>query len=531
MTEVEILQTPTKSESDKNEYRLIKLSNGLRALLIKSSKTTLDKEEPAAVSLIVNVGFFDDPKSAQGLAHFLEHLLFLGSEKYQGESEFDSFLGLHSGYSNALTRDESTEYYLTVSEENLAEALDRFAQNLMSPLLKMSAMQREREAVDSEFQGSFFNDRARKFNLFQTFLNENHPASFEKTGNLKTLKDVISEEELHGEIVKLHQKYVAQKMCLVLQSTKELDQQQEIVAKNFSAIKAGEREISEPQPLENIFKPEFSSKMAFMKPKTTLKALSITWALPPMQKYYKSAPLTYIKKIFQNTSEGSLSRYLESNQLITSMRFDDNSCSMYSSPELYLEITDLGSKNIETILKAIFSYLLMIRNTSTNDHLRLYNDFKDLQEIQFKYRTKKDASQNVERFGDTMLIVDDVDILRGSSMFQKFDEKLITDTINRLNQRKFNIIIIDDSHGHFPKIQQQYDVEYDLVDFPQSFQKLWNERKIDPKFFLERSNPFKATNFEIHSNESESMVRSRIKKSHLLSFVSFSEISSENYER
>lgn len=40
----------------------------------------------------VRVGSYSDPSDIQGLAHFVEHMVFMGSEKYPTENEFDSFV-------------------------------------------------------------------------------------------------------------------------------------------------------------------------------------------------------------------------------------------------------------------------------------------------------------------------------------------------------------------------------------------------------------------------------------------------------
>lgn len=112
MDSVEVMETPDKSENDKKSYRVIRLKNGLKALLISdptqkaalpsddadkftAAATTSDDEEEseeseqsdddemessshgekrgklAACSLCVDVGSFSDPREIQGLAHFL----------------------------------------------------------------------------------------------------------------------------------------------------------------------------------------------------------------------------------------------------------------------------------------------------------------------------------------------------------------------------------------------------------------------------------------------------------------------------
>lgn len=78
----EILQPPAKSPSDRKDYRLLKLSNGLKVLLLnhpnvkqtdKDDSTVKDKS--SAVSLCIDVGSFEDPYEVQGLFHFLEHMV------------------------------------------------------------------------------------------------------------------------------------------------------------------------------------------------------------------------------------------------------------------------------------------------------------------------------------------------------------------------------------------------------------------------------------------------------------------------
>lgn len=65
-----------------------------------------------------------------GLAHFLEHMLFLGTAKYPDEAEYAAFLGAHGGSSNAYTANEQTNYHFDVQHQHLAPALDRYVREL-----------------------------------------------------------------------------------------------------------------------------------------------------------------------------------------------------------------------------------------------------------------------------------------------------------------------------------------------------------------------------------------------------------------
>ncbi|KAJ2804649.1 metalloprotease, partial [Coemansia furcata] len=61
-----------KSGNDQRQYRLIRLPNNLVAMCIQDTEA-----KEAAASLSVNVGSNANPVELQGLAHFLEHMLFL----------------------------------------------------------------------------------------------------------------------------------------------------------------------------------------------------------------------------------------------------------------------------------------------------------------------------------------------------------------------------------------------------------------------------------------------------------------------
>ena len=67
---------PAQSPNDSNQYRYLLLDNELPVLLISDPKT-----QKAAAALDVMVGSGDNPPGRGGLAHFLEHMLFLGTEK------------------------------------------------------------------------------------------------------------------------------------------------------------------------------------------------------------------------------------------------------------------------------------------------------------------------------------------------------------------------------------------------------------------------------------------------------------------
>ena len=138
-----------KSQSDKRNYKTVMLGNKLRCLLIQD-----EEADKSCAALDVHVGASLDPKDHYGTAHFLEHMLFMGSEKFPKENEYSEFITNNGGYSNAFTSMTDTNYHFEVANDKFGEALDIFAQFFLCPLLGESQADREMNAVDSEYNMS-----------------------------------------------------------------------------------------------------------------------------------------------------------------------------------------------------------------------------------------------------------------------------------------------------------------------------------------------------------------------------------------
>lgn len=517
MSEVQVLKVPIKSKGDKKDYRLIKLANGIKALLVQKTNENPESgnESLAAANVSIKIGSFDNPPDALGLAHFLEHMVHMGSERYPDESGYNDFLSANGGKRNAITSSEYTTYFFSTSEKVFPEALDRLEQMIEAPLLSKNPMQREREAVDSEYEMKKSHDAVRVESILKHLIKDGHPAKLFDFGNLKTLKGVISDDELHSKLMELHAKYVGKKIFVAVQSERSLDELQELVVKSFSSIKSGYQTENDNRPqttqVIDIFKPEFTEKIYFIKPKTTKKAFMMTWVLPSIHPHYKCSPLDYLAYVFKNEGEGGISTYLKQRHLATDsgLFMQENafvSNSMFALVRVVCDMTNHGAENVDNILEAIFSYLLMLKETSIEDHRQLYNELVEKSAIDYDFHEESSPMNNVTDFAKNMLMYDDVDTVRGASIYQKFDDNAIMETIEALNERKFNLIFLTDKHDAYTLKEKYFGTEYDEVNFPEDYQRLWDERKINPEFYLEQPNPFKTTNFKIYEAAEESTV-------------------------
>ena len=209
-----------KSQFDKRNYRYIKLENNLQCLLVEDTES-----QKSSASLFVASGSLNDPPEAQGLAHFCEHMLFLGTKKYPVENHYSNFVSYGGGQKNAATGEDYTYYYYDITRNHFEESLDIFSQFFKEPMFTESATMREMNAVDSEFRKNLSSEERRVFQIEKTVLAKKSSAlnSF-STGNLATL-NVPNIRELLLKYHKDH--YSANLMSLCLVGNHSLNQLQD----------------------------------------------------------------------------------------------------------------------------------------------------------------------------------------------------------------------------------------------------------------------------------------------------------------
>ncbi len=84
----------------------------------RSSSSSVSGLKKSAAGICVGAGSFSDPAELPGLAHFVEHMVFMGSKKYPDENGFDNFIHNCGGYDNAHTDCETTVFYFDVQRRH-----------------------------------------------------------------------------------------------------------------------------------------------------------------------------------------------------------------------------------------------------------------------------------------------------------------------------------------------------------------------------------------------------------------------------
>ncbi|EER16998.1 insulin degRading enzyme, putative, partial [Perkinsus marinus ATCC 50983] len=114
-------------------------------------------------------------------------MLFMGSKKYPGENEFETYLSKNGGYSNAYTELEYTCYYFECTVSGFEKAVDMFSGFFTNPLMNPDSSERELEAVESEYRQTLNSDSARLEQLGCYMAEKDHIWKKFTWGNKKSL--------------------------------------------------------------------------------------------------------------------------------------------------------------------------------------------------------------------------------------------------------------------------------------------------------------------------------------------------------
>src|SRR5918993_2786133 len=133
-----------RTEGGGPEVSSFTLDNGLDVVVIP------DHRVPVATHMIwYRNGSADDPQGQSGIAHFLEHLMFKGTEKHPA-GEFSKVVSALGGQENAFTSFDYTAYFQRVSRENLKTMMEFEADRMTNLLLEESVIAPERDVVLEE---------------------------------------------------------------------------------------------------------------------------------------------------------------------------------------------------------------------------------------------------------------------------------------------------------------------------------------------------------------------------------------------
>ncbi|WP_166223328.1 pyrroloquinoline quinone biosynthesis protein PqqF [Pseudomonas atagonensis] len=159
------------------------LANGLRVTL-----RHVPGLKRSAAALRVAAGSHDVPLAWPGLAHFLEHLLFLGTERFPATEGLMAYVQGHGGQVNASTRERTTDFFFELPTHAFSGGLERLSDMLAHPRMNTDDQLREREVLQAEFVAWSQDPTAQQAFALYEGLPADHPLRGFHAGNRDTLQ-------------------------------------------------------------------------------------------------------------------------------------------------------------------------------------------------------------------------------------------------------------------------------------------------------------------------------------------------------
>ncbi len=350
-----------KSPTDQRDYRTLTLDNGLRCTLIHDSQSG-----QSTAALAVAAGHFQDPDDAQGLAHFLEHMLFLGTKSFPEAAAYQTFMSQHGGHHNAWTGTEFSSYYFSIDPTHFETAVDRFMRFFYEPLFAPEWIDKELLSVESEFQLKRRDELRRLYQVHKATSNPAHPFSKFSVGNLSTLK-IERQQSLQSLLQEFFARwYHAERMTLVLAGPQSLDELAAIAQRHGSAIgnRGGRR-----QPVDvPLYLPEQVGVELQVRPIKEARRLIMAFALPGIDADYACKTTSFIAHLLGYEGPGSLYSVLHRQHLINSLAAGGGiSGSNFKDFNINMQLTDTGLQQIDDVVREVFAYIDLIREQGLQD--------------------------------------------------------------------------------------------------------------------------------------------------------------------
>lgn len=333
--------------TDKAEFRHLILDNGLRVILVSDPKFN-----KSAAALVVATGQIDDPFDMVGLAHFTEHMLFLGTEKYPDVASYGAFISSNGGYNNAYTATDITNYQFEIRHEAFPEALDRLAQFFIAPLINADYTAREVNAVNNEAMRHVQNDARRILNVRREIYNPAAGESKFSTGNLKTL----AKADAAAVRAFYESHYSADRMALALTGTASLDELEKLVREIFSAIPKRDLPAVVREP---IFLPHKAAlRLATIEPVKDIRQLGLEFVLPATRPDFANKSDALLTNLLNYPGKGGLIQHLKDAGLATAVGAGIwERTPNYGSMFITVDLTPAGEAAHQKVLETIFSYI------------------------------------------------------------------------------------------------------------------------------------------------------------------------------
>ncbi len=414
----------------KNENR--KFKNGILANKLKYTIIQDDSTDLSNIVMSIRAGSLYDPLEYMGLAHFLEHMLFMGSKKYPEENYFSKKLKECGGTTNAYTDSFETVYYLTLlsNKEKLDELSDIFSRFFIDPLFDINCVSREINAINSEHMKNINSDNWSNRQIIYNLSKKDSSINRFSTGNHETLGDNYT--KLRETMIKFYKKYYcSNNMCLTITSNIDIDDIEKIIIKYFSNILEN---MVEHLVLDKKKYDSYNSEYLLI-PVNDVNYIMYFWEVPPVFYFLEDHIINLIDRVINLNAENNIYNILINSKLCSGIS------SAYLEPGIYLVIVNLLPKNINRSFRIvnniIKSYFDNLKNLNWDE---LYKYFIKENKLNYNNNAKQDNLDLAIEMSLNMHYYKITNYYNAKKLILKYNLSKLYDVLKQLTFNKANII-------------------------------------------------------------------------------------------
>lgn len=331
-----------------SDLGFFKLENG-HQFIIKQ----VDSNPIAIVDSWVKTGSIDETVSNNGVAHFLEHMFFKGSENFPN-GEFDKILESKGALTNAATSKDFTHFYIKLPSKDLNLALKLHFDMLLNPLLPRKELEKERKVVIEEISRMKDNPKSTLYKNMILNLYSEHPYKYEVIGT----EDVINRITREEMFAFYNNNYLPNEILTVIVSNKPYEEVVDYIKQNYpKKSQVSQKDVKKEYPLD---KRNEKQKIKFenLDVQKSYYMLGFRTTKPNVKDYYA---LDLLSVILGEGRSSLLYQNVKNKKQLADSIFSSHSS--YKDECLFIISADFDSENFECLNSAIENEINSIKKS------------------------------------------------------------------------------------------------------------------------------------------------------------------------
>jgi predicted Zn-dependent peptidase len=245
-------------------HSLTTLDSGLTVI-----KIPMPAVQSVTVLALVNAGSRYEPAEWWGISHFLEHMVFKGTQNYKDSQALSAAVDAVGAKFNAFTSKEYTGYYVKAASKRLRLALDVVSDMLLTPALRQDDIDREKGVIIEEINMYADMPSSHISNLFEQMMFDETTVGHDVIGNKKTVSSLKTQDFQDY----LNKWYGLKNIVLILagdETILEKDSTLDLVQQMFS--KGNVKERKSEKFADHLGQPPLTDKRFWLEHKKTEQA-------------------------------------------------------------------------------------------------------------------------------------------------------------------------------------------------------------------------------------------------------------------